>query len=71
MAGRNTLTAAQIRLARAIERAGIVTYSQAVKALERCDDNRIGAWTALLRRREEPLAERTPASIREEGYWGE
>lgn len=38
------LSDAQIALARAIERAGLASYSQAVKALERRENDRIADW---------------------------
>ena len=46
-----TLTASQTALARRFEAAGITSYSQAVKAFERRDDDRIAAWKAELARR--------------------
>ena len=46
-----SLTDTQIKLARAIERAGLATFSQAVKAAER-QDPRWNAWVAEIRRRQ-------------------
>jgi len=39
---------AQIQLARRIERAGLASYSQAVKAFQNRDDTKIAAWKAAL-----------------------
>lgn len=44
----SSLTDKQFALARAFERAGLTTISQAVKAFERGDDARIVAWKAEL-----------------------
>lgn len=46
-----TLSNAQIALARKIEAAGLTSYSQAVKAFERKEDNKIEAWKAELAKR--------------------
>lgn len=43
-----SLTREDIRLARAIEAAGLASYSQAVKAIERQDDEKLAAWQAAL-----------------------
>ena len=45
-----TLTNSQIRFARAVEAAGLASYSQAVKAIERQDDEKIEAWRQDLAR---------------------
>ena len=45
-----TLTNSQIRFARAVEAAGLASYSQAVKAIERQDDEKIEAWREDLNR---------------------
>jgi len=45
------LTDKQIALARAIERAGITTYSQAIKAFERRENAKIEEWKRLLNER--------------------
>lgn len=42
------LTDAQMRLARAFETAGLCSISQAVKAFERRDNERIVAWKKQL-----------------------
>lgn len=47
-----TLTDAQVRLARKIEAAGLASYSQAVKAFERGENDKIAAWKAELAKRE-------------------
>lgn len=49
------LTPRQVALARAIERAGIASFSQAVKALERGDNEKIAAWKAQLAKTEKEL----------------
>lgn len=46
-----SLTDRQIALARSIERAGLASYSQAIKAFERGEDERIAAWKAELAKR--------------------
>ena len=43
-----TLTNSQIRFARAVEAAGLASYSQAVKAIERNETAKIEAWKAAL-----------------------
>jgi len=43
-----TLTNTEIRFARAVEAAGLATYSQAVKAIERQDTEKIAAWRKAL-----------------------
>ena len=43
-----TLTNAEIRLARAVEAAGLASYSQAVKAIERQDEAKLAAWRKAL-----------------------
>jgi len=43
-----TLTSAEIKFARAVEAAGLASYSQAVKAIERGDDEKIAAWRKAL-----------------------
>ena len=43
-----TITAAQLQLARAFERAGLCSISQAVRAFERRDDARIDEWKRQL-----------------------
>ena len=43
-----TLTNSELRLARAIEAAGLASYSQAVKAIERAEVEKIAAWQAAL-----------------------
>ena len=45
------LTDKQIKLARSIERAGITTYSQAIKALQRKETARVNAWIEQLKSR--------------------
>lgn len=47
------LSAAQIQLARRIERAGLASYSQAVKAFERRENARITEWKAALAAQEQ------------------
>lgn len=46
-----SLTNAQVALARKIEAAGITSYSQAVKAFERGENEKIEAWKAELTKR--------------------
>ena len=46
-----SLTDRQVALARKFEAAGITSYSQAVKAFERRDDDKIEAWKAELSKR--------------------
>ena len=46
-----SLTNAQVSLARRFEAAGLTSYSQAVKAFEHGDDERIAAWKAELSKR--------------------
>ena len=43
-----TLTDAQMRLARAFEKAGLTTISQAVKAFEKGNDKQIQEWKEQL-----------------------
>ena len=43
-----TLTNAEVKLARAVEAAGLASYSQAVKAIEREDNEKIAAWRKAL-----------------------
>ena len=43
-----TLTNTECRLARTIEAAGLTTYSQVVKAIERGETEKIEAWQAAL-----------------------
>ncbi len=47
-----TLTSAQVAFARRVEAAGLASYSQAVKALERNETARIAKWKAALAARE-------------------
>ena len=53
MAFASKLSAAQMNLARAFERAKLCTISQAVKAFERHDDEKIENWKKLLRAQRE------------------
>lgn len=46
---RGQLTSAQIQFARAVEAAGIDTYVNAVKAIERDEYRKVQAWTEALR----------------------
>jgi hypothetical protein len=46
-----SLTNAQVSLARKFEAAGLTSYSQAVKAFERGEDEKIEAWKAELSKR--------------------
>lgn len=48
-----TLTDRQYELARAFERAGLCSISQAVKAFERGDSDRIEAWKQQLKKSKE------------------
>jgi hypothetical protein len=43
-----TLTNAEVRFARAVEAAGLASYSQAVKAIERDDEAKLEAWRKAL-----------------------
>lgn len=43
-----TLTNSELKFARAIEAAGLASYSQAVKAIERQDDEKLAAWRLAL-----------------------
>ena len=43
-----TLTNEEIRFARKVEAAGLASYSQAVKAIERAEVEKIDAWQAAL-----------------------
>ena len=43
-----TLTNAEIRFARKVEAAGLASYSQAVKTIERNETEKIAAWQAVL-----------------------
>lgn len=43
-----TLTSEELRFARKVEAAGLASYSQAVKAIEREDDAKIAAWRKAL-----------------------
>lgn len=43
-----TLTNSEIRFARKIEAAGLASYSQAVKAIERGEDEKLAAWRKAL-----------------------
>ena len=43
-----TLTNAEARFARAVEAAGLASYSQAVKAIERDDTDKLAAWRKAL-----------------------
>ena len=43
-----TLTRTELSLARAIEAAGLASYSQAVKAIERQDEVKLATWRAAL-----------------------
>ena len=43
-----TLTNEQIKFARKVEAAGLASYSQAVKAIEREDNEKIAAWRKAL-----------------------
>ena len=43
-----TLTNAEVKFARAVEAAGLASYSQAVKAIEREDNEKIAAWRKAL-----------------------
>ena len=48
-----SLSDKQISLARAIERAGITTYSQVIKAMERRNNEQIEAWKKSLQVKQE------------------
>jgi predicted transcriptional regulator len=48
----STLTDRQYALARAFERAGLCSISQAVKAFERREDDKIEAWKRQLSQKE-------------------
>lgn len=43
-----TLTNSELKFARAIEAAGLASYSQAVKAIERGDEEKLKAWRKAL-----------------------
>ena len=43
-----TLTRTELSLARAIEAAGLASYSQAVKAIEREDKEKLDTWRQAL-----------------------
>ena len=43
-----TLTNAEVRFARAVENAGLASYSQVVKAVERGDEEKLKAWRKAL-----------------------
>ena len=43
-----TLTNSEVSFARAVEAAGLASYSQAVKAIERQDAEKIAAWRKAL-----------------------
>ena len=43
-----TLTNAEIRFARKVEAAGLASYSQAVKAIEREDKEKLDTWRQAL-----------------------
>ena len=43
-----TFTNSQLRFARAVEAAGLTTYSQAVKAIEREDKEKLDTWRQAL-----------------------
>ena len=43
-----TLTSAEIKFARKVEAAGLASYSQAVKAIERDDTEKLAAWRKAL-----------------------
>ena len=43
-----TLTNSELKFARAIEAAGLASYSQAVKAIEREETDKIQAWRQAL-----------------------
>ena len=43
-----TLTNAEVKFARAVEAAGLASYSQAVKAIERDDTDKLAAWRKAL-----------------------
>ena len=43
-----TLTSAEINFARKVEAAGLASYSQAVKAIERQDTEKLAAWRKAL-----------------------
>jgi len=49
----NSLSDAQVRLARRFQAAGITSYSQAVKALANHDDERVSRWKEMLKAQEE------------------
>ena len=48
----STLSNSQIQLARRIEAAGLTTYSQAVKAMERNETKRLEEWKRQLDEKE-------------------
>ena len=43
-----TLTSTELKFARCVETAGLATYSQAVKAIERQDEVTLATWRAAL-----------------------
>ena len=43
-----TLTSTELKFARCVETAGLATYSQAVKAIERQDEVKLATWRAAL-----------------------
>ena len=43
-----TLTNAEVAFARKVEAAGLASYSQAVKAIERDDTDKLAAWRKAL-----------------------
>ena len=43
-----TLTNAEVKFARAVEAAGLASCSQAVKAIERDDTDKLAAWRKAL-----------------------
>lgn len=63
---KTNLTDKQFKLARAFERAGLCTISQAVKAFERQDDVQIELWKKQLakwqKKRDAEIAEASPVS---------
>jgi len=56
------LTTAQFNLARALERAGLCSISQAVKAFERHDNERIERWKKQLAEKREILTADKPTA---------
>ena len=43
-----TLTSTELKFARCVETAGLATYSQAVKAIEREETEKLDAWRQAL-----------------------